>query len=119
MLDITSIPSSRADFIDPRTGLMSREWYQFMLNLFRLVGGGSNPTSLDDLQIGPPLSDQSGEFGIIYDQAQLASMMAQCENQATLVEQKVDLLPTPANLDDVSALNTKIKSNGVLTWLSM
>jgi hypothetical protein len=53
-LNITSIPSSRVDFIDPRTGLMSREWYRFFLNLYNLTGAGNNPTSLDDLQVGPP-----------------------------------------------------------------
>jgi hypothetical protein len=52
--NITNIPSSRTDIIDPRTGLMSREWYRFFLNLFNLTGAGNNPTSLDDLQVGPP-----------------------------------------------------------------
>ena len=42
LLNITNIPSSRVDFIDPRTGLMSREWYRFFLNLFNLTGSGSN-----------------------------------------------------------------------------
>lgn len=55
-LNITSIPSSRVDFIDQRTGLMSREWYRFFLNLFALTGGGNNQTSLDDLQLSPPAS---------------------------------------------------------------
>jgi hypothetical protein len=55
-LNITSIPSSRVDFIDQRTGLMSREWYRFFLNLFTLTGGGNNQTSLDDLQLSPPAS---------------------------------------------------------------
>lgn len=53
-LNITNIPSSRVDFIDKRTGMISREWYRFFLNLFNLAGGGGNQTSLDDLQIGPP-----------------------------------------------------------------
>jgi hypothetical protein len=53
-LNITNIPSNRVNFIDPRTGLMSREWYRFFLNLFNLTGGGGNQTSLDDLQVGPP-----------------------------------------------------------------
>jgi hypothetical protein len=53
-LNITNIPSSRVDFIDPRTGMISREWYRFFLNLFNLAGGGGNQTSLDDLQLGPP-----------------------------------------------------------------
>jgi hypothetical protein len=35
---------------------LSREWYRFFFNLFNLTGGGSNPTSLEDLQIGPPFA---------------------------------------------------------------
>ena len=53
-LNITNLPSARVEFIDPRTGLMSREWYRFFLNLFNLTGGGNNAASLDDLQLAPP-----------------------------------------------------------------
>lgn len=52
-LNITRIPASRVEVIDPRTGLMSRDWYRFFVNLFTLTGEGGNATSLDDLQIGP------------------------------------------------------------------
>lgn len=65
ILNITNIPSSRVDFIDPRTGLMSREWYRFFLNLFNLTGGGSNTTSLDELQIGPPAGAGESYFGTV------------------------------------------------------
>jgi hypothetical protein len=54
MLNITNIPAPRVDFIDQRTGLMSREWYRFFLNLFVLTGEGQNVVSLSDLQKGPP-----------------------------------------------------------------
>jgi hypothetical protein len=54
MLNITNIPAPRVDFIDPRTGLMAREWYRFFLNLFTLTGEGQNIVSLSDLQKGPP-----------------------------------------------------------------
>ena len=54
--NITNIPSSRVEIIDQRTGMVSREWYRFFLNLFTLAGGGGNQTSLDDLQVGPPPS---------------------------------------------------------------
>ena len=63
--NITNIPSSRVDFIDPRTGLMSREWYRFFLNLFNLTGAGNNPTSLDDLQVGPPSGGGESTFGTV------------------------------------------------------
>ncbi len=52
--NITNIPSNRVEFIDSRTGLVSREWYRFFLNLFALAGNGGNQITLDDLQVGPP-----------------------------------------------------------------
>lgn len=58
MLNITNIPAPRVDFIDPRTGLMSREWYRFFLNLFVITGSGGNQVSVEELQYGPPNNDQ-------------------------------------------------------------
>jgi hypothetical protein len=55
-LNITTIPAPRTPLTDPATGLLSREWYRFFLNLFDLTGQGSNPTSLEDLQVGPPFA---------------------------------------------------------------
>jgi hypothetical protein len=55
--DITNIPAPRVPLIDDRTGLMAREWYRFFLNLFKLTGSGTNFTSLEDLQVGPPTAD--------------------------------------------------------------
>ena len=57
-LNVTKLPAPRVALIDPATGLVSREWYRFFLNLFELTGSGSNPTSIDELQIGPPNNDQ-------------------------------------------------------------
>lgn len=57
MLNITQIPAPRVDFIDPRSGFMSREWYRFFVNLFMLTGNGSNTVSLTDLQVGPPTQE--------------------------------------------------------------
>jgi len=53
-LNITKIPAPRVPLIDANTGLISREWYRFFLNLFDLTGSGTNPTSLEDIQQGPP-----------------------------------------------------------------
>lgn len=55
-LNVTTIPAPRTPLTDPATGLLSREWYRFFLNLFDLTGQGSNPTSLEDLQLGPPFA---------------------------------------------------------------
>jgi hypothetical protein len=104
-LNITNIPAPRVAFLDERTGLMSREWYRFFLNLFVLTGSGTNPTTLDDLQIGPPnqpelaelllqinqniapqYEDQSGDFLATLDTAQLMSMMARFENAEAAIQ---------------------------------
>ena len=61
--NITNIPSARVEIIDSRTGMISREWYRFFLNLFNLAGNGGNQTSLDDLQIGPPPSADATSSG--------------------------------------------------------
>lgn len=61
--NITNIPSNRVEIVDPRTGMVSREWYRFFLNLFNLAGNGGNQTSLDDLQIGPPPQPDAGGGG--------------------------------------------------------
>jgi hypothetical protein len=44
---------------------MSREWYRFFLNIFTLVGGGNNQTSLDDLQLAPPFTPSVGGSGTV------------------------------------------------------
>ena len=104
-MNITNIPAPRVPFIDERTGLMAREWYRFFLNLFILTGSGSNPTTLDELQIGPPnqpdltelliqinkdiapqYEDQSGDFLKTLDTAQLMSMMSRFENAEAAIQ---------------------------------
>ena len=65
--NITNITPPRVPLIDERTGLISREWYRFFLNLFNLTGGGSNVTSLTDLQLGPPTPQQEDLVDIIID----------------------------------------------------
>lgn len=49
----TPITPPRVQFLDPRTGTISREWYMFFLSLNNTVDGSS--LSLDDLQKGPPV----------------------------------------------------------------
>ena len=61
--NITQIPSNRVEIIDSRTGMVSREWYRFFLNLFNLAGSGGNQVSLDDLQIGPPPQPATASSG--------------------------------------------------------
>jgi len=56
MLNVTNITPPRVPLTDERTGLISREWYRFFLNLFTLTGSGQSGITLTDLQVGPPPS---------------------------------------------------------------
>jgi len=91
-LNISNIPAPRVDFIDPRTGLMSREWYRFFFNLFNLTGGGTNDTSLTDLQIGPPVYDLTGEIAQVSNTTQLATASNSTVDQLYEALKRVDAL---------------------------
>lgn len=55
MPNITNITPPRVPLMDPRNGLISREWYLFFLSLFNQTGGSA--VSLEDIQKGPPTQD--------------------------------------------------------------
>ena len=52
MANITNIPAPRVPFIDERTGLISREWFRYLNNIFVLTGSGTTATSIADLEVG-------------------------------------------------------------------
>lgn len=41
----TQIPAPRVPVVDPATGLMSREWFRFMNNVYEQLGGGTGAAS--------------------------------------------------------------------------
>jgi hypothetical protein len=55
MPNITNITPPRVPLTDPRTGLIAREWYLFLLSLFNQTG--QSTVSLEDVQKGPPSQD--------------------------------------------------------------
>lgn len=66
-VNITKIPASRVGVIDQRTGLMTRDWYRFFFNLFTLTGGGNNPVTLDEVQLGPPTDNSLSEHQVMQE----------------------------------------------------
>lgn len=104
--NITQIPAPRVDFIDPRTGLMSRQWYRFFLNLFNLTGGDSNATSLADLQVGPP-QPASTDVATYFQDAVLtpAPDTAELKQQIDALDQEVSLLPSFSSLNSGAYFN--------------
>lgn len=113
-INATNITPPRVPLTDERTGLISREWYRFFLNLFILTGNGTNYTSLTDLQVGPPplqidevLSHIPGEHGVTPSQeAQIAQIaeIAKELNALQLVPQPQLGTLAPVNIDYVPFL---------------
>ena len=99
-VDLTNITPPRVPLTDSRTGLISREWYRFFLNLFILTGEGRNTTSLTDLQLGPPIPQQEDFTDIIVNIEGLLTQPAPgtSELQAALdvVRQELQTLPPKA-----------------------
>jgi hypothetical protein len=69
MPNITNITPPRVPLTDPRTGLIAREWYLFLLSLFNQTGG--SVVSLEDVQKGPPA--EAVDVSTLLGQAQLSS----------------------------------------------
>lgn len=69
MPNITNITPPRVPLTDPRTGLISREWYLFLLSLFNQTG--QSTVSLEDIQKGPPA--EAVDVNAILSAAQLSS----------------------------------------------
>jgi hypothetical protein len=44
--NVTQITAPRVELLDPKTGLMSREWYRFFYNQYVLTGDGSGVTAV-------------------------------------------------------------------------
>jgi hypothetical protein len=41
MSNLTNITPPRVALVDPETGIISREWYRFFVNMFTITGGGA------------------------------------------------------------------------------
>lgn len=92
MPDITQIPAPRVEFIDRRTGLMSREWYRFFLNLFTLTGSGTNEGSLTDLQLGPPVQNQEFDLASVLSAAEFGGQAPVTIDQVYEMMKRVEAL---------------------------
>lgn len=98
-VDLTNITPPRVPIIDQRTGLISREWYRFFLNMFQLTGGGQNTTSLTDVQLGPPAVVSEDIGGIIIDikglQTQPAPGTSELQQQVDTLRQEIQTQRQP------------------------
>lgn len=98
--NLTNITPPRVPLIDDRTGLISREWYRFLLNLFFLTGSGQSVATLEDLQHTPDALAIVTTLQSAVDalrQAALTQPVVTVDQWAALVQQVEALAQTPAN----------------------
>lgn len=107
--NITNIPAPRVDFIDPRTGLMAREWYRFFFNLFNLAGAGTTDTSLADVQVGPPVYDVTGAIAQNFDESRLSQADIYYQDQNAEIEKRLQALESVTNSVDFLELVKRIE----------
>jgi hypothetical protein len=95
-INLTNITPPRVPLLDPKTNLISREWYRFFLNLFVLTGSGQNTASLTDLQLGPPMPTQEdfGEVVIDIKSAQKQPTQESALDQIAELQKQIDGLQT-------------------------
>jgi hypothetical protein len=132
-LNVTKLPAPRVALIDPTTGYISREWYRFFLNLFELTGSGSNPTSLDELQLVPPavtvdeleiiINNRNNGFTSAPSDSPLLSQIAEIEKKINGLEMQpvVDVAAVYAAIANISAAPVTKNANFTVgageTWI--
>jgi hypothetical protein len=85
--NLTNITPPRVPLVDERTGLISREWYRFLLNLFFLTGSGQSNATLEDLQHAP-----NSDTTVATVQAELAAAQQASQTQPVVtVDQWAEL----------------------------
>ena len=85
--------------VDPATGMITREWYRFLLNLFVLTGSGQSTLTVEDLAVGP-------QFPIIPDDDPIL-LVSRAEHQPS------DLTLDPASQGgSVTSVNTVLGTTG-------
>jgi hypothetical protein len=85
--NITNITPPRVPLVDERTGLISREWYRFLLNLFFLTGSGQSNATLEDLQHAP-----NSDTAVATVQAEVAAAQQASQTQPVVtVDQWAEL----------------------------
>lgn len=90
----TQIPAPRVSIIDPNTGLMSREWFRFFVNLYNLADRTQTDPGVEELKIGPSASILESDLAVVQQALQ-------------------SLASTPYSYVDVASIDNAIQSLAV------
>lgn len=108
----TDIIPPRVDFIDQRTNKISREWFLFLLEVFRRVGGTSSSESIPDIVVDGYLDAIQPTHGLTpspfidvdpsrFQIQQIEASLSQLRQELTDFRSLVETAPTA--MDSVSS----------------
>jgi len=107
-MNITNIPAPRTEFIDPKTGLISREWYRFFVNLYTLVGSGTSDATIEDVQLLNIQLDQLSEIQKVSQSTELLSLIARYDVLVSAIDELRLMQPAGCN-EAVEAIYTPFR----------
>lgn len=95
--NITRIPAPRVPLLDPRTGLISREWFRFFNNLFVITGNGTAEFNINDFNLEPnPIAGVIDGLAVAESQIQGlkldAGSNAEITSQLAVLQSELDAL---------------------------
>jgi len=79
-MNVTNIPAPRVPFLDSNTGLIAREWYMFLLNIFTLLGSGGSDMIVQDLAVAPHFDVNDPAFTLESVASRIEALAADVQN---------------------------------------
>lgn len=111
VINPTNLTPPRVDFLDPRTGAISREWYRFFLSL--LTATQSNQS---EVELAPDAASLLASYDAVFADA-VQGLESVPDSGAAEVDAKVDALaqaagvtPTAASESEIADIQTQLQA---------
>jgi len=109
----TQLTPPRVDFIDPRSGAISREWYRFFLSLLT-----ATQTNQQETELAPDTSSLLASYDAVFGEAiQALESAPDCCSETASVDAKVNSLaqatgvtPPAASEDDIAVIQSQLQA---------
>ena len=109
----TALTPPRVEFIDPRTGAISREWYRFFLSLLT-----ATQTNQQEIELAPDASSLLASYDAVFSEAiQGLESAPDCCSETASVDAKVNALaqatgvtPPAASESDIAVIQSQLQA---------
>lgn len=109
----TQLTPPRVDFIDPRSGAISREWYRFFLSLLT-----ATQTNQDETELAPDASSLLASYDAVFSEAiqglesapDCCSETANVDAKVNALAQATDVRPPAASENDIAVIQSQLQA---------